>query len=370
MQQPQIILEEKIAPLFGFDHGLLLGRARSSLVALIKILHNKDTLPLPVVLPENICSALVTAIRAGGGQAIPVPVSGDTGLPTDQAFAQTMEQTKGNGIFMPVHLYGFQCPYPQAIAKAREKGWFILENDACATRFQNPHTRPTPPAPYGDALLVSFGYAKPIEHGSAGALLSNDPALIKSLREASRAFPPMLDKDKAAEQNCMLARRALRNGQMPQNQMIDTVGKICRIEEGLSSFSFNPEDIDALSPLLDAFPEQLRQRRERKLYWDIALEPLKDILKPVSLEQPVPWRLIRTVKTSRDSFTEALWRSGFDAGINYRSLWQEVPAHYLQGKQSKSDIWGDSVLNLWLTEGYNEERINRAVDVLKGVADE
>lgn len=154
------VLESKLARLFGFEYTVMLGRARSGLAALIEIFRDGQNNPVAVILPENICPVLVTAIRAGGGYAVPVPVSAETGLPDDGAFVKAMNDIDAPGIVMPTHLYGFEGEYPQTVTLARSKNWFILENDANATRIGG--------GTFGDALLVSFGYAKPIEIGSGG----------------------------------------------------------------------------------------------------------------------------------------------------------------------------------------------------------
>ncbi|MBL4894559.1 MAG: DegT/DnrJ/EryC1/StrS family aminotransferase [Emcibacter sp.] len=349
------ILEKKLARDFGYDHAVMLGRARSGLVALLEVFQDKTAAPTPVLLPENICPVLVTAIRAGGGCAVPVPVSPLTGLPDDTAFVAAMEQIETPGIVSPTHLYGFEGVYPQTIKLARQKGWFILENDANAIRMQSDS------APFGDALLVSFGYAKPIEVGTGGAFLTNDPVLAQALRDRVSTYDLLDSAAQMQEEECMLKRRAIR-------ATLDTgsaeLARICDMETSLSRFRFDETSRDQLMDKLNHFPREKERRIEQRDLWDRALAPLDDILLPVPLNQPVPWRVIRNCPDYRDHFTHALWHHNLDAGINYRSLWREVPKNYLSGSPKLPDHWGENVINLWLTPDYDRNKIYHATQYL------
>ncbi len=355
------VLEQRLAHLFGFEYTVMLGRARSGLVALIETLNDIDNTPVPVLIPENICPALVTAIRAGGGTAITVPVSPENGLPDDQTFVRTMDSVEKPGIVSPTHLYGFLGDYPQTIKLARKKGWFILENDTNGLRIQSKES------PFGDALLVSFGYAKPIEIGSGGALLTNDPLLAKVIDRRVSSYPLLDDSARVLEEETMLKRRSLRNMQGTSDQVLE---QICHTETALSRFRFDHNSVDLLLTKLDQFPNDRARRCERRDHWDQALAPLDKILQPVTLKQPVPWRVIRRIPKGRNHFAQSLREHNIDAGINYRSLWRELPSHYLNGKPSSSDIWGDTVLNLWVTKDYDQAHIKQATDILMEAADE
>ena len=359
MSDRPLVLENKLACLFNFENTVLLGRARSGLVALIEVFQQNSDHPVPVLIPENICPALVTAISAAGGQAVTVPVSPLCGLPDDSSFVSAMKQAGNPGIVMPVHLYGFQGDYRKTVEFAQKNKWFILENDTNAIRMNSKDRS------FGDALMVSFGYSKPIEIGSGGALLTNDRNLAELLRKRVAGYDMLTDEARKQEENSMLRRRAIR-------QNLDTgseeLRQICDVEKGLSRFRFDDRYTDALLTKLDQFPDEKERRLERKALWDEALIPLDNILQPVPLKQPVPWRVIRRVPYDRDHFTKALWKNGVDAGINYRSLWRELPPSYLSGEAAVHDDWGSMVLNLWVTDGYNKNNIAKSAGILMEAA--
>ncbi len=356
-----VVLESKLAETFGFEHVVMLGRARSGLVALLELFREGSDQPIPVLLPENICPILVTAIRAGGGIAVTIPVSPLTGLPEDQEFVHAMKNSSKCGIVMPVHLYGFLGEYPETVKYARKKGWFILENDTNVVRSQSQEKA------FGDALLVSFGYAKPLEVGRGGALLTNDPLLAQRLRQHVGTYRVLDKKALAMEEQIMLKRRAIR-GRLVTNS--DELIQICSEEVNLAKFDFDPKDTDKILVKISSFPQENEKRLECRDLWEHALAGMEDIFQPIPLKQPVPWRVIRRIPRQRDHFAQALWAQKIDAGINYRSLWREMPSSYLSGDNSVRDKWGDEVLNLWVTEDYNKLKIKNAGEILMEVANE
>ena len=349
-------LEQKLARSFSYEYAVMAGRARSALVALIEILRKGEN--IPVLLPENICPVLVTAIRAGGGTAVTVPVSPLSGLPDDQAFVEAMNNQPTAGIVMPTHLYGFLGDYSQTVKFARAKGWFILENDTNAVRYDGD-------APFGDGLLMSFGYAKPLEVGRGGAIMTNEANLAKEIQSRLSTYGPLYEATIRQENDLMLKRRGMRqNLDVADPELM----RICDRETTLSRFRFDERDCDLIRAKLNHFPTERQDRLARKEIWDRALEPLDNILRPVPLPQPVPWRLIRRAVTGRAPFTDILWQNDIDAGINYRSLWREMPAEYLNGTAPASDLWGETVLNLWVTKDYHRPRIEKAADLLMKAA--
>lgn len=167
----------------------------------------------------------------------------------------------------------------------------------------------------------------------------------------------------------MLDRRTLRNSQASPDQKETELERIFHQERTLCRYRYEGVEGERLMIALENFPLERERRLKRKEIWDRTLAPLDDFLLPVPLAQPVPWRVIRRVPVHRDLVAQTLWRHKIDAGINYRSLWREVPAAYLCGSRPLTDVWGDTVLNLWVTEGYDENRIAQAGRYLREIRD-
>lgn len=177
-------LEARVADLFGYSNAVLFGRARSGVVALLSVLGLGPEAPF--VMPSNLCSSLLLAVRSSGAKVELAGVSELNGLASDMTLVATMKQCAVPGVIMPAHLYGFVQPYEQTLSYAKAHNWFVLENDTIATkaRFGGASR-----SAFGDALLVSFGYAKTIEAGGGGALLTDDVALARELRLRAYSFP-------------------------------------------------------------------------------------------------------------------------------------------------------------------------------------
>lgn len=356
-------LQAYIENMFNWPNAIMAGRARSCLVALIETLKG-DEQKFSVIIPENICPAVATSIKTAGADIYPVPVDAKTGLPSDHAFADKIEKIEGRGIFMPTYLYGFFAQYPKSIKLANEGSWFVLENDTCAVT-SNLAQNANKQGAKTDAKLVSFGYAKNMEFGFGGAMLLQDKNLAKEVEKRIATFKPIDNETIKHEQNCMLERRALRQGL--SNDQYEKLATISHDEESLARFSFPHESQTALLEKLLNAKDKSQSRQAVLKLWDGALEPLKHVLLPIELEQPMAWRLIRRVEKNRDKYAHALRNAGFDAGVNYPSLWRQLPKGYLKGENPNKDPWGDTVLNLWLSEDYNAERIKNAVNILQKV---
>jgi hypothetical protein len=98
----------------------------------------------------------------------------------------------------------------------------------------------------------------------------------------------------------------------------------------------------------------LRDKRRDKVYlWD---RHLGDSLQRINREQIIPWRVMRLAKdrTQRDRIVDKLRDCRDDIGTNYPPL---------VGQNS----FGDRVLNFFLTDDYDERRIQDACGTIKGV---
>ena len=347
-------------------NAVLAGRARSAIVALVEILR-RDGKKYSVVLPENICPAVATSIKAAGGRIVPVAVSPKTGLPSDEDYLEKINNIDGDGMFMPTYLYGFFAQYPKSIKQAKKRAWFVLENDTSAT-CSNLVGSANALARGCDGLLVSFGYAKPVEFGVGGAILLHDVDLAKEIAARIATYPIIDPVAETLEEECMLARRKFR--QAGDENISVKLTEVITQEENLTRFSLSPEQSNALLETLSGMGALTKQRLELLNLWDGALAPLNSALLPVALPQPMPWRVIRVVENNRNKYANALREAGFDAGVNYPSLWGQVPEGYLTGEKPDSDPWGDTVLNLWLSNDYNAERINQAAAILQKVMDD
>jgi dTDP-4-amino-4,6-dideoxygalactose transaminase len=352
-------IETRVADLFGYSEAVLFGRARSGVAALLDVLDLGAGSPF--VMPSNLCPDLFLAVQAGGARARLAPVSASNGLAPDEELAAAMQQEKRPGIVMPAHLYGFVQDYSHTLREAKARGCFVLENDTIATRARLDSSER---GAFGDALLVSFGDAKAIEAGGGGAVLTDDAALARALRERVCDFPPLDAAARKAEHDFLLLGRQLRAGQ-GQGGLGDAERERLLLEHAPSCRHRFPEELQApLLAALDAFPALVADRRRRVALWQRVLAPFSDVLFAAQAECIVPWRLTLRAPQVRNDLVAALRIEGIDAGTNFPPLTASFPVLLGDQRHDSAEQWAHEVLNLWLTPSYDEERIRRAAEII------
>src|SRR6478735_5551470 len=127
-------LEQQLCDLMSYERAIPFPRARDALAAWCAITKEK------IKIPTNCCPALLPFASEL------VPIDPETGLAP-----------------VPVQLYGYRQIFPEA----------KLEIDPLMTGLLG--------QPFAESTIVSFGYAKTIEIGGGGAILTGDGSLAKEL---------------------------------------------------------------------------------------------------------------------------------------------------------------------------------------------
>ena len=363
-------LSRRLAGLFGCRHGVLFGRARSGLAVLLDILSGAGA-PLEVILPSNICPAVALAVHAAGARVRLATVSSHTGLAPDAVLAGLVARGPVSGVVMVAHLYGFVADYPETRQVARARGWLILENDSVATKAGwSPGEAlrvPVPPV-FSDAVLVSFGYAKTIDAGGGGAVLTDDPALARELAARAAALPVPDAAAGAREQWFMALHRSLRQGPPGGPPLTGLIETLLPAEASGLRLGFPGSLAGPLVRALDGLPAAVAGRRAVAAAWARALAGLAPALETPPVAQPVPWRLIRRVPHGRrDRVVAALRTAGLDAGTNYPPLNTAYPHWFGAECGEEAAAWGREVLNLWVTNDTTPERVRQAAELIEKV---
>lgn len=360
MASPGKHLEARIADLFGYREAILFGRARSGVITLLEVLGLGPGAGF--VMPSNICPSLVMAVHSSGTAISLADVSESNGLASDDALVEQMHRAARPGVVMPSHLYGFVQSYPKTLVTARALGWFVLENDTIATRARLNGANRTA---FGDALVVSFGYAKAIEAGGGGVVLTDDIALAHELRSSERTLPPLDDSALEAEDKFMLFARQLRNLHGTESALSDQERESRLFDQAPTCRYSFPENLEApLANALDNFPHVIAERRRKVEKWNQLLTPFADALPAPQAECVVPWRLIRRAPGIRDRLVEALRKEGIDAGTNFPPLSSSFPILFPGGQHVGAERWGREVLNLWLSSAYEAPQMERAALII------
>jgi hypothetical protein len=212
----------------------------------------------------------------------------------------------------------------------------------------------------GDALLVSFNYVKNIEAGIGGAVLADDPVFVAELTRLAASWPPVSANDEAFEEHLTLARRHLRavgRGHLAE--------QLLEMDAAHTRHSLPENGRERISKAMDEAPAAIARRWERALLWEEVLAPFSEDLLAPAAELSAPWRLTRFLRRPewRDPLVARLRMGGFDVGTNFPPLAQSFPI--LLPRQPDAERWGQSVINLWLSDDYSAARISAAASVVE-----
>jgi len=348
-------LQKKLCQFYGYTNAVLIGRARSGIVALAEAMGFRGT---NAIIPSNICPVVPITFNAAEMIMRLAPVSAISGLAGDDALVQAMSQCQGEpGLVMPTHLYGQLISYQKTIKYATNNGWFILENDTlCAARIIKKNR-----LAIGDALLTSFGYAKTASAGLGGAILTDDKYLAKELCKIIDKWPPPNKESLEVEKNVMMTRRYLRELGRPE-----LAEDLMRTEQSHLRHSFPVEYTDAVISAIDGVEADLIRKVEIVDLWSEALSDFDQVLRPTMIPMTAPWRLIRTVAVpeKRNILAQELRNSGVDVGINFPALTSSFPTLFSEQKHNDANAWADSVVNFWIDEKINKNKILKSVSII------
>lgn len=345
-----------LSDLFRLEHVALFGRGRSGLAAL---LDEAAIAGKPVLVPSNICPAILATIVGAGGLCKLVPVSPHTGLADDTRMAAALRaEPSAHGVVMPAHLYGFWTSYAETARLARSKGWLMIENDCMASLAAPTGARPEP---LGDVVLVSFGSGKTIDAGGGGAILTDDGDLAAALEWRGAAWPAIAYDDERVEGHLTEARRALRALGRPE-----MAEPLLPFDTSHLHHGFDDRLAPALEAALGSFGEGCERRRDTFFLWRDALRRFGDEIIVPSFETMAPWRLICRLRREglRDRLANHLREAGFDVGINYPPLTDGFPQLLAGQTHADADLWGANVLNFWLSDRYDSACIGQAADLI------
>lgn len=213
---------------------------------------------------------------------------------------------------------------------------------------------------------MSFGYAKTIEAGGGGAILTDDGALARELRLRASSFRPLDDLANRAETEFMLFERELRNTP-PQKIGLSAQERekmlIARVPE--CRFGFPESLLQPLASAIDTLPDKLDVKRNQVEMWNRFLAPFNDHLIPPEFDCEVPWRLIRRAPDIRNKLVIALRNLDFDAGTNFPPLTTSFPSLVSNQRYEGAEQWGSEVLNLWLSSDYDASRMKRVAEAIE-----
>ena len=351
MISEQQAVENYLRDLFGFTEVVCFGRARSALVTVIELLYPQSQ--AAVVLPSNICPSLIAAVVAASAKPVLAAVNPLTGLADANSCREAMRGCDQPGLLILANLYGYDGQFAEITKQARESGWYVIESDVSGVRAG------MGPASEADALLVSFGSGKVIDGGAGGALLVNDAELAKDLNQIKETYPVLNQLSEQNEMYLNSIRRLLTRG-MPSGQSLAGLYEdILPYEIADIRHRLDNQYYPLIHAALKDLPENRERRVDKAQYW---LERLtwagNGAFKYSPLQQLSPWRFIVRLAEHRDALVAWLRSQDIDVGTNYPSLVTYFPRLLMGYDSIQSTQWHREVLNFWVSDDYDNAKID------------
>jgi dTDP-4-amino-4,6-dideoxygalactose transaminase len=130
-----------------------------------------------VVVPAFGFPATANAVELCGAHAVPADLDPEhMALTAETVSRAATERTVG---VVPVHAFGIPAPMAELDALARERGWWIVEDAACALGTDRRGRWSQGPHP----VCLSFHPRKTVTTGEGGAIGVDDPSIAVRLRE-------------------------------------------------------------------------------------------------------------------------------------------------------------------------------------------
>jgi dTDP-4-amino-4,6-dideoxygalactose transaminase len=130
-------------------------------------------------------------------------------------------------------------------------------------------------------------------------------------------------------------------------------------------YAFPAQYIDSLITSIRNIADIVHRRRDRAACWEQELKRLGEALVVPDINPVFPWRVIRRAPRNRDRLVDGLRANGFDAGTNFPPLADSYPNLLADQRHSDAEQWGSEVINLWVSDDYDDDRIRRAVAVME-----
>ena len=311
-----------------------------------------------VILPASTCHALAQTIIIAGY----VPIFADVethDLNVSVSSVRSAYENSAVGVIacIAVHSYGNFC-FLDEIVEFCKKEKIILIEDICQLVGSGAEGKS------GDAILLSFGYSKPIDIGGGGGMILKLPVLsdnMKLMRSVESYSSPNSPGAQQFLADYYLIRDRERKGEIAR-------GSIKNLTSLYSNYLIHGET----KPDWDRFRNEtltLKERNADRLSKAVFLhQELSncDEIKVLNLTRySVPWRFSFLISDSIHQYklTELLRSKVRDASNWYPNLALDFPG-YAGVETPNATAVGASIVNLWIDEATSESYLSKAVDTI------
>jgi len=291
--------------------------------------------------------ATAAAILETGATPVFVDVEADTGnIDAKLVEAAITPRTKA---ILPVHLYGLLCDMRALRAIADKHGLAIVEDAAHCVEGIRDGVRP---GGLSNAACFSFYATKNLTCGEGGALTTDDPVLLESLR--------------LLRLHGMTKSAADRHREGYQHWDMKILG-----------WKYNMDNIQAamLMPQLQRLPDKLKERERLAGLYNERLGRLNWLQIPTLPQDTVHARHLYPIWVDahlRDQLIQGLHERGIPTVVNYRAIhltsYLGDKLGYKAGDFPVAESIGDRTLSLPFYPGMPDEHIDIVCEALQELA--
>lgn len=344
----------RLSGLTGQAHVVLAGRGASALCAALKAL---DCAGHGVIIPANTCYVVLWAVLRAGAVPILADVDPLSGQMTPAAL-DALQVSDARAI-IPTWMYGLPCDLAAIAAWGRARGLAVIAD--CALCLQPPDTR------LADAVILSFGPGKPIDHGKGGALACDDPALAREVSRISAGYPLWTDERARQARQWDDLYWALHQHDADEPALAALYPALFARYGDLATFRLPADAWRGLMGRLDRISDHVQARLDQMSRYHALLADLP-LRQPLAGTTPL-WRYPIAVPTDRrNDLLDHLWSAGHHTVTRwYPSLQPMARALAAQVRTATpgADHLADAVITLPLDPSLSDTLIDAIALVIQ-----
>ncbi|MBM3472607.1 MAG: DegT/DnrJ/EryC1/StrS aminotransferase family protein [Armatimonadetes bacterium] len=356
--------ETALCELTGRRRALLTGRGATAICLALRAAGLRDR---EVVLPANICPAAVCPVIYSGN----TPVFCDINLTDFNVGLASLRAALAGGAAAAIipHAYGHAAPMAEISRLCRKAGALLIE-DAAAALGAEPDGAPA--GSWGDCSILSFGYAKIVDAGKGGALLTDDRELHHNAQSLLAELPEWSPRIERRATDMTHAVRGWWNARRTEPRLDDLLGPLWDLYEDVHLWRLPHEHGPNILRGLAALKQEVTHRQANfGVYHDLLADD------PVIRAQPragsVCWRYTCLVDHYiRDAVVDHLRMTGMDVSTLYPAAHRQFESP-VQHRLPNCDRLEREVINLWvappLTQADTQANAKRFRAILRRVLD-
>lgn len=312
-----------------------------------------------VILPAITCHALAQATVLAGY----IPIFADVNLNDFNISRETVFKAIKNtnlevSVVVAVHSLGNICEV-EGISELCKKSGIIMIEDICQLVGSGLEGK------FGDIVLSSFGYSKPIEIGAGGAMLVRDERL--NIKFQNRPWP--FTNFRANPGDDLRFRHKYYSIRIEESKSRINRGNVAELTEPFREFILDGVNLpkwNAFDDALEALSQNNEYRKKNSAYFRENLQPIDGIEVIANSNSSIPWRFSFLLKNGelQKELTEKLRKKIQHASNWYPNLSADFKFTNQPALENSIKI-EKSVINLWVDQTATREYLESAVDVVK-----